>query len=225
MGSVSEELSERRGRLRRLHKPLSFVFWGGLLVVLDLNLTFGFIGGGHVHFDLLHDTLGFALVATGLLRITARRAWRDGWEVVIGFVTGAAVAAFVGDLVSWWFPWRDLVPFGVAVFLWLVFIVAVILFALALAWLARDLHLPTVERAWHRTAILAAACYGGTMVQILLTKSFTGQLALQTRSVVLLVAYWVVLAAPLVSLFLAARHMMRATESTHGSARAAGGAI
>ena len=107
-----------------------------MLVVLYLNLELRMTGGGGIQVDVLNETLGFFLVAIGVVLVASLRVWSGAYEVMISLVAGVAVAAFLGSVAEWWFPWKSAVPSILSTCLWYVGVVAVILFSVALAWLS-----------------------------------------------------------------------------------------
>lgn len=225
-GSLEQEL-ELRARLRRLRTPLRLIFWGGLFVVLDFNLGAGVISetGARIggRFDVLNDTLGLFLMTGGLVSIASRKVWSGGYETMISLVAGGAVAACLGAVVEWWFPWRSRVSPTATWLLGAVAIALIFLFCLAFAWLGESLRLPAVAAAWHRTAWLSLACYGGAAIFIRVMASGS-EVELEVSGIPLL-ALILVQSAPLVSLFAVTRQMLKATETPLGGVRAGRGAM
>ncbi len=220
-----DESFEIRRRLRRLRTPLLSIFWGGLFVVLDFNLGFRMVRGGGAQVDILNDTLGFFLVAIGVVAVASFKVWDGVYEAIISLVAGAAVAAFLGSVAEWWFPWRSVVPSIVGSILWCVGVAAIILFSVALAWLADTLRLAKVALAWRRTAWLSLACYGGAIVVGAIWPFFLLHSSVEATWLLTLFVYTPAMTAPLVSLFLATGQMVKAAGASGSSSQVVGGTV
>jgi hypothetical protein len=103
---------EERRRLARLATPLSLVFWGALLVVLDLR--FGVAVGGRVSgVDVLPDTLGYVLMAAGFCLLAFGKHFEGKEDLVAAAVATLYIGLAALSLGSWFFPALDLDPLGV----------------------------------------------------------------------------------------------------------------
>jgi len=156
---VSRNLSfEERRELKRFEKPLNFILWGGLLVVLDFNFFTQF-GNHRSSIDILPDAVGFVLVAVGFGILAFGKYFTGTFDLVITGVA-AAFAVFAAISLSTWFTpvFERLAPWGAAA-LGTAGGLSLIAFSFAMRSVALRFGLVTLAKAWLTIGLLFLAFY------------------------------------------------------------------
>jgi hypothetical protein len=139
-------------------RPLRHVFWGALLVLLDVAFTLT-SGGEGFRIDLLNDTVGMALITAAVARlrgipVSASYAARMKF---VHWVSILAVIASAIDHLIFARPW-------LLTFLWQILgmaeIVALLLFCACMRDLCVEGLLAEAGRRWRTTLALFVALYG-----------------------------------------------------------------
>jgi uncharacterized membrane protein len=135
--------------LRRCITPLRLVFWGGVLNVVDIRVN---------DIDLVSDLLGTTLMLVGLWKLSGIRvdaAYRKG----LLFATLAAALSLVGQLFDFAPPQVRRSAAAFVEFAGFLEVVAVAIFAVMMARLAKAAELPDVAADWRRTLKWFLFCF------------------------------------------------------------------
>lgn len=144
-------------KLQRAVAPLRLIFWGGLLCVFDLSITWTVNRQGF-KFDILNDALGAVLIAIGVCKLAGfsgqpRYVWAMFFVVVVALLS-------ILDTIRAHFilPLPDPVHFALSLFS-LVRLVAVVVFCVAMRWLCQEKCLPMSAASWLTTTWLFGIIY------------------------------------------------------------------
>jgi hypothetical protein len=133
--------------------PLSLIFWGALICIIDLTIKHEDARGQGLQFDIVNDAVGWLMIGTALLSL--RKVWADQHHqsvmtfciVMTGINLGLAlVLHIVFDA-----PWLIEVIFVLILF---VTFLAAIMFCHAMGNICRTIELPDVETNWRLTSRL-----------------------------------------------------------------------
>ncbi len=191
---------------------LRMISWGGLLLILDIDLTLD-VDGQELKIDMLNDVLGAILVAWGVFRLREAPV-HHRYRAVMNFVAVAA-ALSVLDAIRAVFsvPLAPAVSFVLNVF-GLVALAAIVAFCVAMRWFCEAGQLAAAARSWSVTTGLFVAIYlvplglfyNACILAIVAGKSFNINLGLAGLPLV------AVFALPIIHLFISTSRMKRAAE-------------
>jgi hypothetical protein len=137
--------------------PLRFIFWGGLLCVLDVTFS-GTVNGEGWKFDLLNDFVGMLLICAGVFKlgdITVHDRYATAMRYVKVVSVLAALEAFHGHFIY-------AVPTALSVFLSLLGLakmIAIVVFCVAMRWLSTEAQLDLAAQSWTTTIWLVTLIY------------------------------------------------------------------
>ena len=203
----------QRAQLLETVRPLRFIFWGGLLCLFDFSFSSTTNGEGF-RFDILNDFVGMVLITFGVFRL-GRLEVTHSFSRAMTFVKVVSVIATIKALIDhaifqtpdgWGFFWT---AFGLAE------LTAVIVFCLTMRLLCRVNELEEPARSWRTTSILfiiifaapLGLFYAASLIAIVTGESFHINLGPAGIPALL------VLAIPLIHLFVSTSRMARAAES------------
>ncbi|HWN68994.1 MAG TPA: hypothetical protein VNM90_15255 [Haliangium sp.] len=139
-------------------RPLRQIFWGTLLVLLDVTFSLTY-GGGGFRFDVLDDTLGMVLIIAAVARL--RGIPVDSYYVArMGFIRWVAILALSESILDHFIfaqPW--LLTFLLQI-LGIAKIVASLLFLACMRDLCLETMLIEAARRWQTTLTLFLVFYG-----------------------------------------------------------------
>lgn len=143
--------------LRQAIPPLRLIFWGALLLILDLSFTQTTNNTG-IKFDICNDALGMALIVYAVFRLRTMRV-PGNYRPVMTFI---AVMAVIGLLESL----HDHIIYQTPDFLSLLRsltgilqLLATTLFCVAMRWLSIHAGLPAAAGLWRITTWLFGLIY------------------------------------------------------------------
>lgn len=202
--------------LRSAVRPLRWIFWGGLLCVIDVHYSTVTNGRGW-HFDFLSDVVGMALIVAGLVRLLAVPV-HDRYATVLRVCTAVAVLELL-DAVRGHFiqPWPTPVVVGASL-LHLLGFVATALFCVAMRWMCDAHGLADASRSWRTTLILFLVAWViplGMLQLVLLGSLLSGSPFAVALGPVLVLLVLVAL-LPLVHFFVSTSRTARAAEDGVG---------
>jgi len=146
------DIEDRRARLLSMVRPLRFIFWGGLLCLFDLSISW-VSGSSGFRFDFLNDFLGMILISFGIFRLS-RIGLEAGHPTSMNFVKVVSVISTFKALV-------DHVIFEAPtswVLFWMFFVLAqlaaILVFCSTMRTLCRREYLDEAARSWATTTML-----------------------------------------------------------------------
>jgi hypothetical protein len=193
--------------------PLRRIFWGALLVLLDVTYTWTSNGEGF-RVDFLSDTVGLVLIIAAVTRLGDIRMG-SSYVSRMRFIRWVSILLLLESLMQHFIfdtPW--LLTFLSSV-LGIATIVAVLWFCACMRDVCREAMLAEAARIWHRTLVLFLVVYGipwGLLLIAALIAMVTGRpfhFDLGPAGGLLFVAVFVV---PLLSFFSATATMARSAE-------------
>ena len=137
--------------------PLSFIFWGGLLCILDFTIS-SKVNGEGFKVDLLNDFVGMLLITYGIFKLSAVQV-HDRYSSAMGFVKIVAVLATLKalhDHLIYRTPEMLSVLFAL---LGLAELIAVVVFCVATRWFSREAQMENSARSWTTTIWLVTLIY------------------------------------------------------------------
>ncbi len=143
--------------VRQAITPLRMVFWGGILCVFDFTITSTQNGHGF-KFDFLNDALGTFLIALGVSRLSGMSV-HDRYAGAMRFVQIISVVAVL-DAIREHFvmPLPPAASFLLSV-LGFIYLVAVIVFCVAMRWFCEQARLHQSVASWRLTTVLFVVIY------------------------------------------------------------------
>lgn len=194
--------------------PLRFIFWGGLLCVLDFSFS-STVNGSGFEFDILNDAVGAACIAWGAFKLAALQV-DDRYARVMTFVKIVA-ALEVLDAIRDHFimPYTPpIIDFLTNVF-GLVVLAATVAFCVAMRWFCERANLRAAASSWRFTTLLfvfiyllpLGLMYVAGCIAILTENSFHFDLG-PAGLLLLPLFLW-----PVVHLFISTSRMKRAAEA------------
>lgn len=209
--------------VRSATKPLRWIFWGGLLWILDLTFTTTTNGSGF-RCDILDDTVGTLLITAGLFRLAAARVG-GSYRGMMKFCKAVAIASVVETAIKHFvFPYPTLliVAFNL---LGLFELAATLVFCAAMRAFCDAAALPAVSRSWRTTFLLFVLIYAAPLgfmyLLALLAAMGSGTFYYNMGPAALLLLP--LFAWPLVHLFISTSRMRRAAEAGPGPTPPPGG--
>ena len=143
--------------IKSVISPLRLIFWGALIVLVDL--TYGkTVNGVGWRFDFLNDAVGMLLIVKGTFRLAKIRV-NDSYRTAMRFVTITAVLSLL-DAIHSHFIYDT--PPAVALLASLVGIasmIAMVVFCVAMRWLSEAAGLARAARSWKTTTLLMVIVY------------------------------------------------------------------
>jgi hypothetical protein len=138
--------------------PLRFIFWGGLLCVLDFSFS-STVNGSGFKFDVLNDAVGAACIAWGTFKLAPAQV-HDRYARVMTFVKIVAALAVLDAIrehfITPYIP--PIVGFLVNVF-GLVVLAATVAFCIAMRWFCENADLQQAAASWRFTTLLFVFIY------------------------------------------------------------------
>lgn len=203
--------------LRSAVRPLRWIFWGGLLCVIDVHYSTVTNGRGW-QIDILSDVVGMALIVAGLVRLLAVRV-HDRYATVLRVCIAVAVLELL-DAVRGHFiqPWPTPVVVGASL-LHLLGFVATALFCVAMRWMCDAHGLADASRSWRTTLILFLVVWViplGVLQLVILGSLLSGSPFAVALGPVFLLLLLVTL-LPLVHFFVSTSRTARAAEDGVGA--------
>lgn len=185
--------------------PLRLVFWGGLLVLIDINFSQTTNGRGW-SFDILNDLVGMILITWGVFRL-GQLDVHDRYRQVMTFIKVVSLLSCFRALLGHFIFDSPTFLDWLLSLIGLAGVVATVLFCIAMRWLAEGAGFQRSAESWNLTMWLFVVIYlvpiGGFYVVALFTmmigESFHFNLGGNPLVLVLLVA---VLAIPMIHFFL-----------------------
>lgn len=193
--------------------PLRFIFWGGIIWIVDISFTSTTNGVGF-RCDILDDTVGTLLIAYGLFNLS--RAPIDlAYDRIMLFLKVVIVASVFSTGIDHFIFERPTVLSFALSLLNLAQLVGTVLFCLAMKWFCRSASLFTVARSWHTTMVLFIAIYLVPMglfylcslLAMLTGSSFNVDLGVAGLLLIPLFVW------PLIHLFVSTSRMLRAADA------------
>jgi hypothetical protein len=139
-------------------RPLRWIFWGVLLVLLDFSFSMTMNGEGF-RIDILDDTLGMLLITAAVARLRAIRV-DSSYATRMTFILGISILAVLESILDHCiFAQPPLLAFLVQI-LGIAKIVASVLFCACMRHLCREALLPEAAGKWHTTLALFLVFYG-----------------------------------------------------------------
>ena len=192
--------------IRRIISPLRFIFWGGIICVLDFSIN---------QFDLLNDVIGTIMVTWGVFRISDIKV-HDRYSTAMLFNKIVAVLVClvsIQDQIPYQRPLLLVVILSLIAVAWMI---ATVVFCVAMRWLCAEANLVRSARSWKTSTLLFVFIYliplGGFfsvgVVAIAMEKSFN--INLGPAGLLLLP----VLVAPLIHLFVSTSRMKNEVQSS-----------
>jgi|JYMV01.1.fsa_nt_gi hypothetical protein len=192
--------------IRRTISPLRFIFWGGIICVLEISIN---------QFDLLNDVIGTIMVTWGVFRISGIKV-HDRYSTAMLFNKIVAVLAClvsIQDQIPYQRPLLLVVILSLIVVAWMI---ATVVFCVAMRWLCAEANLARSARSWKTTILLFVFIYliplGGIFsagaVAVAMEASFN--INLGPAGLLLLP----VLVAPLIHLFVSTSRMKNEAQSS-----------
>jgi hypothetical protein len=200
--------------VQRAIRPLRFIFWGGVLCVIDI--TFSSASNGHgFRFDLANDAFGMLLVMIGVFALGAIEI-KDSYASAMTFVKVISVLALIDAV--WWHVMIPHVPVALVVvqlLLAVASLVAIVVFCIAMQWFCETAQLEEVVGSWRTTRLLFVIIYLlplglfyiASIIALVLGESFNIQLG--PAGLLLLPVFLV----PLIHFFVSTSRMARAAEA------------
>ena len=191
-------------------RPLRRIFWGALLVLLDLTFSTTTNDVGF-RLDLLDDTVGMVLITAAVATLRDTRV-SPSYAGRMGFVRWVAILALLESILDHFiFPQPALLASLVQA-LGIAKPVAVLLFCACMRDLCREAMLPEAGRKWHTTLMTFLFLYGIPLALLTLAA------ILPEGAIHIDVGPWMLLAlpiflVPLISFFSATSTMARLAES------------
>lgn len=139
-------------------RPLRWIFWGALLVLVDISfsMTFGETG---FQFDLLNDTLGMLLITAAVGRL--RNIGLDSsYANRMQFIHWVAIVALLESLMNHFVFQKSWLLMSLSLALDLATIVALLAFCTSMRDVCRAGMLAEAGQKWHRTFVLFLVLYG-----------------------------------------------------------------
>ena len=102
MNTINDEDILLKRMCEKIINPLRLIFWGGLFIIIDFNLTCHSTGGA-VGIDLLNDTIGLILVTIGLLYLVFIEH-NQKYDIVITIVAFISIFFCAGSILSTFYP-------------------------------------------------------------------------------------------------------------------------
>lgn len=145
--------SDQQQRLKRLGRPLGFVFWGGVLVVIDVNIGLR-LGGRGVSIDLLPDLLGLGLICLGLIILGAEGRFSGMADLLVTVAASVFFCLFLGSVAALFVPQLAQLERWGLVAIELVAGIAVLAVCRALQLMAAEMGLTSLAKSWRSAGIL-----------------------------------------------------------------------
>jgi hypothetical protein len=137
---------EKRRALKSIATPMSLLFWGAAMIVLDFKVFV--LGRTRSGIDLLPDWLGLGLVAAGVLLLAFSDLFEGIAETLVALSAGVFLALLLGTVARWFVPQLNELPQWTAVLLQLVTAGAVVVFCGSMADLSSRFGLSGVSTGW-----------------------------------------------------------------------------
>lgn len=137
--------------------PLRFVFWGGLLCILDFSIS-SKVNGEGFKFDILNDFVGMLLITHGVFKLAAVQV-HDRYSSAMGFVKIVAVLSTFKALHDHLIYRTPEVLSVLFALLALAELIAVVVFCVAMRWLSSEAQLDYPARSWTTTIWLVTLIY------------------------------------------------------------------
>jgi hypothetical protein len=185
-------------------RPLRFVFWGGILNVVDFSIN---------GCDILNDTLGSILIAIGVASLS-RAQVSEQYTRIIYWVKIVAYVWIVKSILQQIPDAREMISFCLPV-IQLAGLAAIIAFCICMQWLARSLWMDEAARSWRVTTILFTCIYAiplGALYVIGMLAHLTGRSFSYQFGVEALLAL-IVFLIPLIHLFMSTSRMIKGRPS------------
>lgn len=204
-------------------RPLRFIFFGGLLCIVDVTISETVNGVGW-RFDILNDTVGAILITVGVFRL-ARAPVPGPYARAMAFVKVVAVVSIAQTVLKYFvFPRPSLLSVALSL-LGFCQLAATMLFCLAMRWFCEAAGLAPVARSWRTTFLLFCFLYVLPLALLelmgLVTALTDKPLHVNLGPAGLLAIP--VIAVPLVHLFVSTSRMRRAAERGLSGEAAPGG--
>lgn len=138
--------------------PLRFIFWGGILCVLDFSFS-NTVNGSGIKFDCLNDAVGMLFIAWGTFKLASLYV-DDRYMRVMSFVKIVAALAVLDAIRDHFItPYTPpIIGFLINVF-GLVVLAATVAFCVAMRWFCERATLQTAAASWRLTTKLFLFIY------------------------------------------------------------------
>jgi len=211
--------------ISRVVSPLHAVFWGGILCIIDVYISVSANENGW-RLDLLNDFLGMVLITWGVIRLAGMNVdARYGKALVfVSIVAGLSCLEALHAHRVYQVP--PLLSFMLSL-LGLAQAAAVVVFCMAMRWLSTAGHLVASARSWRTTTWLFAILCGipmglvGAAAALAIAVGWPVEYELNPgeESLGLMVSVLIIVAIPIIHLFVSTSRMKREA-GTVGGARA-----
>lgn len=139
-------------------RPLRRIFWGALLVLLDVTFS-ATVNEVGFRLDLLDDTVGMVLITAAVATLRGM-SMNPSYAARMGFVRWVSILALIESILDHFiFPQPALLALFVQT-LGFAKILAVLLFCACMRDLCREAMMPEAGRKWSTTLVLFFLLYG-----------------------------------------------------------------
>lgn len=199
--------------LRRAITPLRMIFWGGLMVLIDLTFNTR-IGREHYKIDILDDFIGMLLISIGVFRLAALDQG-PGFSGAMQFVKVVSVISTFKQLIKHWhFDGGEVWSWGWSLYAF-VELAAILLFCRSMQVLCWQHSLDEPARSWGttRTFYLALCVLPlGALYGFFIVMRLNGKVSNWDIGAAALV-FLAILLLPWIHFFVSTSRMKRAVEA------------
>ncbi|MBN1512808.1 MAG: hypothetical protein JXB13_12410 [Phycisphaerae bacterium] len=213
--------------ISRVVSPLHAIFWGGILYIIDVNIGVSANENGW-QLDLLNDLLGMVLITWGVIKLAGMDVDASYGKAMVFVSIVAGLSCLEALHAHRVYQVPPLLSFMLSV-LGLAQAAAVVVFCVAMRWLSAASHLVASARSWRTTTWLFIIIYAIPIVlthvagilAVLAGTSFEYKLNLGAEGlglmVPLLAVVVVVMAIPVIHLFVSTSRMKREAGTVVGA--------
>ena len=143
--------------VKKALKPLKFIFWGGILCVIDFKHT-STVNGSGVSFDFLNDFIGMLMITYGVFKlseITIDMSYSKMMNFVKIIAVISSIKAFEGHFL---YQKSELYSVGVTL-LMIAELVAIMLFCTSMITFSNEADLTESSGKWSLTRLLFGIIY------------------------------------------------------------------
>ena len=152
-----EALSDAVPDSKAVLLPLRVIFWGALIVLIDLTYSETTNGVGW-RFDFLNDVVGMLMILWGTSRL-AKIHVSDSYRTAMGFVTVTAVLSLLDAIHSHFIYETPPAVMLLSALIGVASMIAMVVFCVAMCWLSQAAGLTRAARSWKTTISLMVIVY------------------------------------------------------------------
>ena len=152
MNTIKDEAIFNKRKYEKIIKALRLIFWGGLFIVIDFNLSCQ-LHSENIGMDVFNDSIGLILVSVGLLYLMFIEH-NDKYDNIITIVTMISILYSIGSILLIFYPSLNEKLSNFTYLIWLIQNVGLLLFCWSLKILFDDEEMKYLYNRWNTLFIL-----------------------------------------------------------------------